>query len=147
MKGKPREYQFSTSLDWTEAKKGVLHCVGKPSIAVACPPEFNGHPNIWSPEDLFIGSIEVCTMTTFLFLLKKESVNLKYYHSTAEGIAKLVKGAFQFDTIKLKLKIGVSTKDDKVRVLSILDKVPNLCLISNSITSKVEIEPIIYVES
>jgi len=30
--------------------KGVLRCEGKLDIMVACPPEFGGHPGIWSPE-------------------------------------------------------------------------------------------------
>jgi organic hydroperoxide reductase OsmC/OhrA len=146
MKVKPREYHFSTSLEWTEEKKGMLHCEDKPSVTVACPPEFGGHPAIWSPEDLFIGSVEVCTLTTFLFILKKRAIPLNYYRSKARGKATLVDGAFVFETIDLILDIGVNSKDDIHQVIKILEDVPKLCLISNSIRSKVHIDAHINVK-
>jgi organic hydroperoxide reductase OsmC/OhrA len=70
MKGKPMKYLYQTHLRWTGEKKGRLSSKGKPDIEVACPPEFGGHPDIWSPEDLFLSSVEVCTMTTFIIKIK-----------------------------------------------------------------------------
>lgn len=40
--------------------------VGKPEIQVWASPEFKRHEGNWSPEDLLVASVEVCTMTTFL---------------------------------------------------------------------------------
>ena len=54
MKGEPIKYVYNTSLKWVGEKKGLLSAEGKPDILTACPPEFQGHPNIWSPEDLYI---------------------------------------------------------------------------------------------
>jgi len=140
MKGKPMKYLYQTHLRWTGEKKGRLSSKGKPDIEVACPPEFGGHPDIWSPEDLFLSSVEVCTMTTFLWFVNKEDISLKSYHSEATGAAELINGAFQFSTIIIKIKIGVYSEEDRVHVEKIIKKVTRTCLISRSIKTDVKIE-------
>ena len=107
-----------------------MKCEDKPDIVVACPPEFGGHPEIWSPEDLFLASVEICTMTTFLWFANKERLTFDFYKSEATGIVELV---------------GVSSEEDRVRVEKILKKVERACLISNSIKTDVHIEPEILV--
>jgi len=140
MKGEPVRYNYNTRLEWTSEKKGVLRCEGKPDIMVACPPEFGGHPGIWSPEDFFLASVEVCTLTTFLWYVDKEHVNLKSYSSEATGTVELVDGRFRFNSITVKLRIDVSSEDDRTRVEKILKKVERACLITNSIQTDVHVE-------
>lgn len=140
MKGQSVKYTYHTQLEWTSEKKGVLKCEGKPDIIVACPPEFGGHPDIWSPEDLFLASVEVCTLTTFLWFADKEHITLKLYNSEARGTVELVNGVFQFSSIIVKLKIGISSEDDRSLVEKIVKKVSRACLISNSIHTSVRVE-------
>ena len=136
---KPKEYTYKTQLEWLSEKKGTLHSTGKPNMMVACPPEFGGHPDIWTPEDLFVGSIEVCIMTTFLYFIKHKKINLLSYKSQTEGIVSMVDNRFQFSAIHIHLKITVSTNEDKDVIQEILKKVENHCLISQSIKSKIKI--------
>jgi len=140
MKSESVKYTYHTQLKWTSEKKGVLTCEDKPDIMVACPPEFGGHPNIWSPEDLFLASVEVCALTTFLWFADKEHITLKLYNSEARGTVELVDGVFQFSSIMVKLRIGVSSEDDCALVEKIVKKVSRACLISNSIHTSVRIE-------
>jgi len=140
MKGEPAKYEYNTNLEWTSEKKGILRCEGKPDIEVACPPEFGGHPNIWSPEDLFVGSVEVCMLTTFLWFVNKENVTLKFYKSKTSGIVELVGGVFRFSSITVTMKIGISHENDRHIIEKILRKVKRACLISNSIQADVNIE-------
>lgn len=130
MNGEPVKYRYNTQLEWTGEKKGILKCEDKPDIVVACPPEFGGHPEVWSPEDIFLASVEICTMTTFLWFANKERFTFDFYKSEATGIVELV---------------GVSSEEDRVRVEKILKKVERACLISNSIKTDVHIEPEILV--
>lgn len=145
MKGEPVQYKYKTNLFWSSEKKGIIQSNGKPEIKVACPPEFGGHPNIWSPEDFFLGSVEICTMTTFLWFTNKEQLNFKYYKSEATGTVELIDRVFQFSTIKLIVKVGVFSEEDRIRVEKILKKVERACLITNSIKTNVCIEPEIIV--
>ena len=146
MKGEPVKYNYTTQLEWTGEKKGMLRCEGKPDIMVACPPEFGGHPNIWSPEDIFLASVEICTMTTLLWFTNKENIILKSYSSVASGMVELSGGVFQFSSITVKIKVCVSSKDDSSRVERLFKKVERACLITNSITTNVHIESEIVVE-
>jgi len=139
MKGEPVRYEYETSLDWTEQKKGVLHAVKKPDITIACPPEFGGHPGIWSPEDLFLASVEVCILTTFLWFVQKYQIPLSSYSSKAKGIVQLVGGVFQFTTINIDIEIEVTSKESLGDIDSLTKKVKRACLISNSITTQVDI--------
>lgn len=145
MKGHPVKYQYDTSLQWTEQKKGVLHCKGKPDLAVACPPEFGGHPGIWSPEDMFVGSFEVCILTTFLWFVNKEKLTLKSYESTATGVVELVGNTFVFSSVLVKIKIGVSSDEERKAVEKIIQKVPRACLVSKSTNVKVDLQTDIFV--
>lgn len=140
MKGEPVKHNYQTNLRWTDEKKGILSCDGKPDINVACPPEFGGHPGIWSPEDIFLASVEICTMTTFLWYVNKENLSIKSYDSEANGTVEMSGGVFQFSSITIKVRIGISSEDDRSRVEKMMKKVERACLITNSIRTDVNIE-------
>jgi len=140
MKGEPVKHNYQTNLRWTDEKKGILSCDGKPDINVACPPEFGGHPGIWSPEDIFLASVEICTMTTFLWYVNKENLSIKSYDSEANGTVEMSGGVFQFSSITIKVRIGISSEDDCSRVEKMMKKVERACLITNSIRTDVTIE-------
>ena len=102
MEVRSKVYTYHTSVKWTEQRKGVISCAGKPDIQIATPPEFKGHEGIWSPEDLFVASANVCVMTTFLAVAERAGLPFTSYESVAEGRLELVDGKFQFTVITLK---------------------------------------------
>ena len=83
MESKPKVYLYHTAVKWTEQRKGVISCAGKPEVQVATPPEFKGHDGIWSPEDLFVASANICLMTTFLAVA--ERAGLAFTERTERG--------------------------------------------------------------
>jgi organic hydroperoxide reductase OsmC/OhrA len=87
-------YTYHTSVKWTEQRKGVISCAGKPDIQVATPPEFKGHDGIWSPEDLFVASANLCLMTTFLSVAERAGLAFTSYESAAEGSWNWSRGSF-----------------------------------------------------
>ena len=147
MKLTPVIHKYKTNLSWTTQKKGRLRCDNKPDISVACPPEWGGHPNIWSPEDLFVGAIEVCVMTTFLWLSGKKHVNLLSYTSKTCAAAYMKENNFQFSSIDIILKIGVATDKDKDKAKKIIPELTHWCIVSKSIKPKVKINAEIFVDN
>lgn len=147
MKLEPVKHSYHTNIEWTNGKKGILSCAGKPNIKVACPPEFGGHADIWSPEDLFVGATEVCLLTTFLWLIRKEEINLISYNSNAHGILELGDKKPRFTKIKVKILICISSEKNIKKVEKIFKKIKKSCLISNSINTEVIIEPEIFVKN
>jgi len=139
-------YLYQTTVRWTERRKGVISCAGKPEVEVATPPEFKGHEGIWSPEDLFVASANVCLMTTFLAVAERAGLAFSAYESEAEGRLELVEGKFQFTAITIKPTIIVESEADAGKARELIEKAEANCLISNSMKATVTLEPIIRSE-
>ncbi|MBX3332435.1 MAG: OsmC family protein [Nitrospira sp.] len=143
MEQKNKVYMYQTAVKWTEQRKGVMSCAGKPDVQVATPPEFKGHEGMWSPEDLFVASANVCLMTTFLAVAERAGLAFSSYESTAEGRLELVEGKFQFTAITLKPTITLKSAADAGKAKELIEKAEANCLISNSMKATVTLEPVI----
>jgi peroxiredoxin-like protein len=138
---RPKRYTYRTAVRWSEQKRGIMSASGKPDVQVATPPEFKGHEGIWSPEDLFVASVNVCIMSTFLAYAERAGLPFASYASEAEGILELVDGKFQFTTITVKPVIALKQGADSAKAQEIIHKAEANCLISNSIKTRVFLEP------
>jgi peroxiredoxin-like protein len=143
MESKPKVYLYHTAVKWTEQRKGLISCAGKPDVQVATPPEFKGHDGIWSPEDLFVASANICLMTTFLSVAERAGLAFTAYESSAEGRLELVEGKFQFTAITLKPVITLPTGGDAAKAKELIEKAEANCLISNSMKAHVILIPTI----
>ena len=138
---KNKKFVYKNSITWENQKKGLLSSREKPSFQVATPPEFKGHEGIWSPEDLFVASVNACIMTTFLYFAEKEQIALKSYESEAEGFLEMVDRKLKFSEIKVRPKICVKCKDQIEKTKEMIAVSEKRCLISHSIDAKVEVIP------
>jgi peroxiredoxin-like protein len=136
-------YFYQTTVRWTEQRKGIIACAGKPDVEVATPPEFKGHDGIWSPEDLFVASANICLMTTFLAVAERAGLAFSSYESAAEGRLELVEGKFQFTAITLTPTITLKSSADAAKAKELIEKAEANCLISNSMKATVTVEPVI----
>lgn len=141
MEGRSKSYRYTTGVKWTGQKIGMMTVAGKPAFEVATPPEFKGHEGIWSPEDLYVASANACLMTTFLSFAERSGLPFTAYESEAEGLLELVEGKFQVTAIVLKPKITLASGAERARAKELIDKAEANCLISNSMKTKVSIEP------
>lgn len=140
MEVRSKVYTYRTAVKWTEQKKGVVTCAGKPDLQVATPPEFNGHEGIWSPEDLFVASVNVCVMSTFLSFADRAGLAFVSYQCEAEGRLELVEGKFQVTVITLRPHITLPSGGDTAKARELIEKAEANCLISNSIKTRVSLE-------
>jgi organic hydroperoxide reductase OsmC/OhrA len=129
---------YSTNVEWKEGRIGELTSSAFPSLKVATPPEFkNGVPGIWSPEHLFVASINICVMTTFLAIAENSGLEFISYSSEAKGKLEKVDGKFIISEVELKPVVKIKDEKHKGKTLRILDKAEMGCLISNSVKSKI----------
>ncbi len=138
---KSRRFIYKNSIKWQSEKKGLLISPDKPDIEVATPPEFRGHPGVWTPEDLFVASVNSCIMTTFLYYAQKENFEILNYESQAEGILEWIEGRFIFSEIKVKPFVFVKQDSDIQKAKEIIGLSEKNCLISNSIKCEVTVLP------
>ena len=147
IKVKSKQFIYETKLKWTGGRDGLLISQDKPSIEISTPPEFKGHPGLWTPETLLVASVDICVMTTFLYYAKKKEFELLSYESSARGVLERVKNEFIFSTIEVKPEISIASEDDRQKVQSLLELSERNCFISNSLKSKVILKPEIRVDS
>lgn len=134
------KWLYHNTLKWKGEKKADLKFIeSNREIEVATPPEFGGHENIISPEDLFVSSANVCYMTTLLGTIKNMGVELISYESRAEGILETVDKMKIFTKIIIRPKIKAKETEEKIRM--ILSHAEKRCLVANSMKTQVIIEP------
>ncbi len=138
---KSKVYVYKNSIKWETERKGVISSENKPDIKAATPPEFKGHPGIWTPEDFFVASVNTCIMTTFLHYAERNKLDFISYKSEAEGILERVDRQFMFSSIKVRPLITVRQESDINIAKDLIKLSENNCLISNSIKSEVTVIP------
>lgn len=140
-------HHYITTLNWQEGRIGELGAPTLPEIKVATPPEFpQGVPNTWSPEHLFVAASNTCLMTTFLAIAENSKLEFKEYSCEAEGKLERIEKRFMISEIVLKPRIIITQEKDIERAERIIHKAEEHCLISNSMKTKIILEPEIKVK-
>ena len=135
-------HYYETKVEWKEGRIGELSSPTFPSVKVATPPEFKkGVPNIWSPEHLFVASINICLMTTFLAIAENSSLEFVSFTSDATGKLERIDGKYMISEVELKPVVKIKDEKYRDKTLRILDKSEKGCLISNSAKSKIVLNP------
>ncbi len=141
IKPKSKKFVYRTKVSWVKEKKGILSSIGKPDIEIAVPPEFGGHEGIWTPEELFVASVNICIKTTFLYYARRNNLEFLSYESEAEGVLERVEDRFMFTEIKVMPRIRIAMDSQVEKAKEIITFSEKNCLISNSIRSRVEVLP------
>lgn len=141
-----KSFTYKTSLKWVEGKSGTLSSTGKTSFKVASPPEFKGEAGVWTPEDLFVASVETCHMTTFLTFAERKHLKILSYQSHANGVLEFVNDEYRFTRIVLFPTVVVSDSVSEKEVYTLLREAHKHCLVANSIASIVEVNPTIITQ-
>lgn len=141
-------HSYEVNLLWEHDRKGTISSpVLSKKIEVATPPDFpKGMPDIWSPEHLFVASVNSCLMTTFLAIAENSKLDFIQFKSSATGIVDKVDGKYRVTEIKLRPVVTIPASMSKERTERIVEKSKLNCLISNSITTKIEMDIEILVE-
>ncbi len=134
-----KSFSYGTGLTWTGGRTGVLSSEEKRPVQVSSPPEFNGEGGNWTPEDLFVATVEMCQMLTFLAIVQKHRLPLVSYQSTARGSLEFIDGAYQFTHIVITPTVVVEEPATEPETLALLREAHKRCLIANSIKATVEV--------
>lgn len=147
------EHSYHINVAWSADRKGVmcspeLNAVANSAgcIEVATPPEFpKGMPGIWSPEHLFTAAVSSCLMTTFLAIAENSKLDFVSFRCGSTGKLNFVDGKFTMTEVLLEPVVVVRDQKDSDRAMKVLLKSEVNCLISNSIKSKVVMNPTVQV--
>lgn len=135
-------YFYSTEVEWTGERTSDLRAPGLPSLHIDAPPEFKGHDGAWTPEHLFVASVNSCFMTTFLAIAENSKLEFVSFKAGAKGkLEKLDGQGFMMTEIVLRPQLVIHNARDSERASRILEKAERHCLISNSVKTKIRLEP------
>jgi organic hydroperoxide reductase OsmC/OhrA len=138
-------FYYETDVEWKKEKEGQITGRRLPVVPVGAPPEFRGREGNWSPEHLFVASLNTCYMLTFLAVAENSKVPLVNFASTAKGKLEKVPGSsYQITEMVIKPRVVIASANDLERVPRILEKAKENCFVSNSIKSTIKIEPEIF---
>lgn len=140
-------HSYNVSVTWEQGRQGRLTSPEIPgSLEVATPPQFpGGVPEKWSPEHLYTASAVSCFMTTFLAIAEYSKFSFVGLRSDAEGILDKEEGKFRMTAIVLKPVLRIGDASEREKGLRIMEKAKAACLISNSMLTKVTMEPTVEV--
>jgi peroxiredoxin-like protein len=132
--------QCTAESQLTSSSKGI------PDIIVAPPAEFGGPGDQWSPETLLLSAAANCFVLSFKAVANASKLAWKDIHCESVGKLDKVDRAILFTEITTKVKLTISDSNDKERAVKLLEKSESVCLISNSLKSKLFLECDVVVE-
>lgn len=140
-------HNYEVNLTWDQYTKGTLSSPLLPSkIEVATPPDFpKGMVGIWSPEHLFIAAVNACLMATFLAITDNSKIEFINYESNAIGKVEKVDGKFIVTEITITPNVIIPASQNEERIKRVFEMSEKACAVSNSIKSKINLNPIITV--
>jgi organic hydroperoxide reductase OsmC/OhrA len=101
---------------------------------------------IWSPEHLFVASVNSCLLSTFLTIAENSKLEFISFESKSTCKVDLVDGKYTITEIILKPKIVIPYLQKPDRAKHIIEMSEKSCIISNAIKTTIRLEPEIYVE-
>jgi len=149
---------FVAHLDWSGATTGGTRDVATlnrdldvtidgHTVPMSAAPDFGGSSVRVNPEQMYVASLSACQALTFLFLAARAHLVVTGYSDDAIGELAMVDGKLRMATVKLRPRITLAPGTDADRVRTLVDKAHGQCFIGNSVSAKVDVEPVITCEN
>jgi len=146
-----RTATYHTTVVWKGEHWGHLTMGNGPQMDFSAPPDAQGHPGVFTPEDGFVAAANTCIMMMFIWATERFKIDLQAYECYAEG-TKLVEldRTELFTDLVLRPRIVVRANgepEEKVRqrVARALESARKYSLVANSVKSRISLEPSVEV--
>jgi organic hydroperoxide reductase OsmC/OhrA len=144
---------YNTTVTWKGEHWGHIAMGNGPEMDFSAPPDAQGHPDVFTPEDAFVAAINTCIMMMFLWAAKRYKLELLAYECRAEGLKRIELDRTEiFSEVKLwpQIRLAANGQDPAVlenRVQRALRAAQKYSLIANSVKSSILLEPTITIAS
>lgn len=136
---------YKTTTVWKGGHLGAIACSNGARMDFSAPEALYGQLGVVTPEDAFVGSLNMCYQLMFLWSVERLKLDLVSYECEAEGLVEeLLDRTSIFKRIVLRPKVRVrNCNEDLVkRALRLAEK---YSLVAQSIKAEIIIEPEIKV--
>jgi len=134
---------YSADVRWTGEHRGELRCGNGPVLPFSAPPDAHGHENVLTPEDAFVGALNMCVMLMFLWACERFHVSLLGYECAGEGTKVIdLDRTEAFVRVVLRPRIAARGAEvERKRIERALQSAQKYSLVASSITSELVVEP------
>jgi len=132
-----KSYLFKNTVFKEDDESAKTVFSGPGEVEVGPAPEFGGSTKTLNPEEMFVGAINSCLMTTFFYFVQKSNVEILSYCSDAEAQVEKAANGFQFTNVEVRAKVTLREQNfvEKTRELGNLAE--KYCLVSHSVACPV----------
>ena len=126
-------HRYGVRSDWLGRRQLRLEAPGKPPLLVTTPPEFgDGDPQVWSPEELIVGSIATCYELTLVAVAERRRLPLRSVRVDGTGHLERKNGRYAFVVIELDAELEVDAgREHEAHELALLAK--EHCIVAGAI--------------
>ena len=110
---------------------------GLEDLTTDVPREFGGPGDHWSPEALLIAAVADCFVLTFRAMATPSQITWYALDCDATGTLERVNRSTKFTNIQLSVRISIPDDMEEDKVLRVLKKTEETCLITNSLNATV----------
>jgi organic hydroperoxide reductase OsmC/OhrA len=138
---------YNTAVSWTGEHWGRIVLGNGPEMDFSAPPDAQGHPGVFTPEDAFVAAANTCIMMMFIWATERYKLNLISYDCRAEGTKLIELDRTEiFTHLRLfpVIRVTAGNEDPKVveaRTRKALQSAQKYSLVANSVKSEVIVEP------
>ncbi|MCL5995489.1 MAG: OsmC family protein [Chloroflexi bacterium] len=142
-----RTATYHTAVSWKGEHWGHIQMGNGPEMDFSAPPDAQGHPGVFTPEDAFVAAANTCVMMMFIWASERFKLDLVSYDCYAEGTKRIELDRTElFTQVVLRPQIVVRAGDQgaaviEKRVRRALESAQKYSLVANSIKSQVIVEP------
>jgi organic hydroperoxide reductase OsmC/OhrA len=147
-----RTATYHTTVKWTGEHWGHLAMGNGPEMPFSAPPDAQGHPDVFTPEDAFVAAANTCVMLMFIWACERFKLKLLSYECRTEGEKRIELDRTEiFTQLRFAPQIRVAAGDEapqtvEARVRRALAAAQKYSLVASSVKSEILIDPEIVVE-
>lgn len=145
MQDLPHHYVVSASAEG--GSNVIVSSEGLPDLETAGPVQFGGPGDVWSPEDMLVGSVANCLVLSFRAIARAAKLDWLTLECQAEGTLDKVEKLTQFVGFNVKARLTIPNEADRKKAGVILEKAEKYCLITNSLKAPSHLETEVIVAS
>ncbi len=142
---------YHTTVQWKGAHWGHIVMGNGPEMPFSAPPDAQGHPGVFTPEDAFVAAVNTCIMMMFIWATERYKLDLQSYECRAEGTKLIELDRTEiFTHVRLWPHIRVAANGEnpavvEARVKKGLQSAQKYSLVANSVKSEIIIQPTIEI--
>ncbi|EED34833.1 OsmC-like protein [Luminiphilus syltensis NOR5-1B] len=138
MQALPHHYTVTANADSANSNIAISSA-GVVDITTDAPAEFGGPGDCWSPEGLLIAAIADCFSLTFRAIAGASKLEWQTLSCEATGTLDKVDRVSRFTEVALNVTLQLPAGPDEDKVVRLLHKAEENCLITNSMTATIEL--------